>query len=518
MAIAFNALRALLAGAAALALLAGCAVRPAPLTDGDTVSRVTQDRRALAANRPVLEGPLTLHRAMAYALLFNLERRVRTMEQALALGELEAARRGLLPGLSARSGATTRGNVQASSSLSILTGLESLSASTSTDRTTRTGSLTAVWHALDFGVSYFAARQQSDRVLIAHERRRKAAQTVLAEVRRAWWRAAAAERALQTLAPLMARVKAALADSARMAELGVRSPLAALRYRRALLRARRDLERQRRDGRRTRLELAGLIGLGPEGRDRPAYRLALPAESLPPRDPVLDAAALEVLALRQRPELREAQLSERIAAAEVRKALLRMLPGIDLNAGAEFSSNSFLVNNDWATLGAQVSLNLSQWYTAPAAMAAARAGRTLERARREAAAMAVLTQLYVALAELGEARAQHATASQIAETQDGIVATLRSGARLGVADELEATLAELEAVQTALTRDLAYAAIEDGFGRVFAAVGADIVVDGAPVSTPEDLAAVIAAAEAGWMRGEVAMQRFPERRTKSDGL
>ena len=507
MAVRYGALCAVLAGATALALLAGCAVRPSPLTEQDTERRVAEDRRTLAANRPALDGPLTLHRAMAYALLFNLESRVRAMEQALALGELEVARLGLLPGLSARYGVTTRSNVRASSSQSVLTGRESLSASTSSDRTTRTGGLTAVWHALDFGVSYYAARQQSDRVLIAHERRRKAVHTVLAEVRRAWWRAVAAKRALRRAGSLMDSVTAALADSARIAELRVRSPLEALRYRRALLRALQALERQRREGRRIGLELAELIGLGPGAQ----YRLALPLDRLPPpRRPVLDIAALETLALRQRPELREAQLSGRIAAAEARKALLRVLPGIELSAGAHTDSNSFLVKDSWASLGAQVSLNLAQLFTAPAAMAAAEAGVALERARREALAMAVLTQLHVALAGFEEARAQYATSSRIAETQDEIVAQLRSGARLGVMNEMEAVLAELEAVRTALDRDLAFVEIEESFGRIFAAAGADILPGGTaapgPAMTPEALAAGIAAAERAWMRGEAAMR------------
>ena len=507
MAVRYGALCAVLAGATALALLAGCAVRPSPLTEQDTERRVAEDRRTLAANRPALDGPLTLHRAMAYALLFNLESRVRAMEQALALGELEVARLGLLPGLSARYGVTTRSNVRASSSQSVLTGRESLSASTSSDRTTRTGDLTAVWHALDFGVSYYAARQQSDRVLIAHERRRKAVHTVLAEVRRAWWRAVAAKRALRRAGSLMDSVTAALADSARIAELRVRSPLEALRYRRALLQALQALERQRREGRRIGLELAELIGLGPGAQ----YRLALPLDRLPPpRRPVLDIAALETLALRQRPELREAQLSGRIAAAEARKALLRVLPGIELSAGAHTDSNSFLVKDSWASLGAQVSLNLAQLFTAPAAMAAAEAGVALERARREALAMAVLTQLHVALAGFEEARAQYATSSRIAETQDDIVAQLRSGARLGVMNEMEAVLAELEAVRTALDRDLAFVEIEESFGRIFAAAGADILPGGtaAPgqAMTPEVLAAGIAAAERAWMRGEAAMR------------
>ena len=500
-----NGLRAV-AAALSMAVLAGCTVRPAVLTDEETAQRVTEDRRTLDANRPIEDRPLTLHRAMAYALLHNLHSRAQAMEQALALGELEAARLGLLPGLSADYGSRTRSNVQASSSRSVLTGLESLSASTSTDRTTRTGNLTATWHALDFGVSYYAARQQADRVLIAHERRRKAAQTMLAEVRRAWWRAAAVERALRQVGPLTDRVNEALTDSERIAELQVRSPLAALRYQRALLDTLKALQRRRSEGRRVRLELAELLGLGPGA----AWEIALPASTLPPRRLALDVASLETLALRLRPELREAQLNERIVAVEVRKALLRVLPGLEFSTGVHTDSNSFVVNDTWASLGARVSLNLSQLFAAPATMEAARAGQALERARREALAMAVLTQLHVALAGFGEARVQYETANRIAQIQDDIVVQLGSGAGLGVMDRLDLVLAELEAVQAGLARDLAFAEIEDGFGRIFAAVGADILRDGEVSTNPDALAAVISAAEAAWMRGEIVMLPFRE--------
>ena len=65
--------------------------------------------------------------------------------------------------------------------------------------------------------------------------------------------------------------------------------------------------------------------------------------------------------------------------------------------GAHVDSNSFLVNNDWLSLGAAVSVNLTELFTGPAAIDAAQAGRDLAASRREALSMAVLAQLYVAL-------------------------------------------------------------------------------------------------------------------------
>ena len=490
--------RALVLGLAAVAALAGCAVQPRPLTPEQTALRVETDLARLAANQPVLDGPLTLHSAMPLALAHNPDARVEATAQDLALRQLETARRGLAPGLAARYGIETRSNEQASSSRSVRTGLESLRASTSTDRNRRSGSLTAAWHVLDFGVSWYGARQQSDRALIAHERRRKAVHQVSASVRRAWWRAVAGERALARLEPLLARVRRALADSERLAAGQMQSPIEALHYQRALLEAVDELERQRRGSRLAKIELAALIGVAPGVE----YTLALPATAPEARTLAIAVDELAALALAHRPELREGQLDARIAAAEVKKAMLRLLPGLELSAGAHRDGNSFLVNNDWLSLGAAVSVNLTELFTAPAAIAAARAGRDLSVARREALSMAVLSQLYIAVAEFEEARIRYATAQRIAGIAQRIAAALRSSGTLGAVDRLRRIRGEVDAQRALLARDLRLAEVEDSFGRVFLAVGADIRAEAAGPA-PADVAAAIAATEEAWRRGEI---------------
>ncbi len=482
--------RALVLGLLAMAAPAGCAVQPRPLTPEQTALRVETDLARLSANRPVLDGPLTLHGAMARALAHNLDARVEAMAQGLAMRQLEAARRALAPGLSARYGVETRSNDRASSSRSVRTGLESLSASTSTDRNRGSGSLTAVWHVLDFGVSWYRARQQSDRALMAHERRRKAVHQVNAAVRRAWWRAVAGERALARLEPLLARVRGALADSERLGASQMQSPVDALQYQRALLEAVDGLERQRRESRLAKIELAALIGLAP-GMD---YKLALPSADPEPRTLAVDAEELAALALAHRPELREEQLGTRIAAAEVKKAMLRLLPGLDLTAGSHHDGNSYLVNNDWLSLGAAVSVNLTELFTAPEAIAAARAERDLSVARREALSMAVLSQLYIAVAVFEEARTHHATAQRVAGIAQRIADALRSSGTLGAVGRLRRIRGEVDAQRALLARDLAEAEAEDSFGRIFLAVGADLSPDGPAEPTLEGLTAAIAAA------------------------
>ena len=73
-----------------------------------------------------------------------------------------------------------------------------------------TGGVGLAWNLLDFGVSYFRARQLSDQKLIAEERRRKAVQTLVHDVRIAWWRAEAAQRLLPDADRLLAEIDQAI--------------------------------------------------------------------------------------------------------------------------------------------------------------------------------------------------------------------------------------------------------------------------------------------------------------------
>ena len=88
----------------------------------------------------------------------------------------------------------------------------------------------------------------------------------------------------------------------------------------------------------------------------------------------VNLASLEQEALANRPELREQDYQTRISAAETRKAMLRLLPGLEFSAGGHYDSNSFLVDNRWADYGAKVTWNLFNVLSAPAAIDAAKAG------------------------------------------------------------------------------------------------------------------------------------------------
>jgi len=147
--------------AASLLALAigGCAVTSDPIERSASEERARSDMASIYKDQEPLSGPLTLHQAMARAVKYNLEARLKVMEEALGQRQLDLAQFDMLPRMALSAGYAGRNNVSASSSQSVQTGTQSLEPSTSQDRDREVADLTMVWNVLDFGVSYFSAKQ-----------------------------------------------------------------------------------------------------------------------------------------------------------------------------------------------------------------------------------------------------------------------------------------------------------------------------------------------------------------------
>lgn len=484
---------------ALLAFLPACAIQPEPFTAEETSVRVRTDLAAMFAGQEPLSGPLTLHEAMARAVKYNLEARLRVMEHALSQQQLDLAKFDLLPRMAADAGYVGRDNINAASSESVITRRQSLEPSTSQDRDRRVADLNVVWNVLDFGVSWIGAKQQADRTLIAQERRRKVVHNIIQDVRSAYWRAVAAERLLGRIDQLASRIQRAQASSAELGGRAVSDPVESLTYRRGLLDALRQLEAQRRELALARTELATLINLAPGT----PLRLAPGGGAVSHGGIQLPAAKMEELALNFRPELREEDYQARISRAEAQKALLSLLPGLQLSAGAHFDSNSFLVNSNWADYGLKVTWNLVRLLSGPATVAAAEAAEDVAVARRRALSMAVLAQVHVARANYQDALRQFRNASQLEALDRQILSQLRNRASAGAGGELPIIQAELASLVSSMRRDLAYADVSNAYGRLFVTVGADPLPLSLEAMDVKSLARLIASTEAGWARGQI---------------
>jgi len=483
--------------------LSGCGLKPKPLSLQERQTVVTEDQAALFARQEPVAQALTLYEAMARALKYNLDHRVKMMEKAVAEGGATLARFDLLPQLMADAGYRNRDNFNASSSKSMDTGEQSLVTSTSQDRTRYLGDLVFRWNILDFGVSYFQAQQEGNRALIAEENRRKISHKLMQDVRNAYWRAVSAQQTEREILPVLEEAGKALALSREAERAELQSPLDALQYRRTLVEIVRRLETLLEQQKMAKAELMGLLNLPlnhpvtlaePENPDE----LALPALDL-------SIARMEELALQLRPELRQEIYQTRISVAETRKALLRLLPGVEVSFGGHHDSNSYLLNQNWAEIGAQISKNVMELLSAPAAIENADNQKALADARRLAAHMAILTQVHLAQEQLSLAKKQYEWSAELDDLTQKINRHTENSVMNEAMSPLQRIRSSVDAVLTKLQRNQAFADVQAANGQLYVSLGIDPLPDAVDGHDVKSLARALKAVDSEWIRGH-----FPE--------
>ncbi|MCG8325720.1 MAG: TolC family protein [Thiotrichales bacterium] len=416
-----------------------------------------------------MTGPISLYEAMARALKFNLDLRLEITEKLLAQKELDLSRYEQLPDFVANASYNSRSNFSGANSQSLLTGVESLVASTSSERDVFTRDLTLTWNILDFGVSYYRAQQAADRVLIAEEQRRKVVNQLIEDVRRVYWRAVSNDRLITRLEDLLVRVNEAIEQSKQVEEDRLDKPLTALTYQRELIGIKRELQELQRELSIAKIQLAALMNL-PLGQE---FDLVLPERSDELRGIDLSPQLIEELSLLNRSEMREVAYEKRINAKETRAAILQLLPGLNLNFGQNYSTNEFLFNNDWLSYGAQIGWNLINIFKYPATRQAVETQGLVLDARRLALAMAIMTQVHVGLARHEHASREYATAAEYHTTQKKILDQILAAADTQSVSEQSVIREEMNTLVADVKYDIAYADLENSYAAIYASMGVD---------------------------------------------
>jgi outer membrane protein TolC len=462
----------LLASTALLIVLTGCSVRPKPLTLDQQIAQAGADRQAMFASQETLSAPVTLERAIARALKYNLQHRVTLMEQALEDRVLDAGAADMLPKLATRAGLRTRSNVLASVSESVATGQVSLVPSTSSERSSSTVDLQLGWNVLDFGLSYYGAQAQANKLLAAEERRRRVVLNIVEQVRAAWWEAVTAERLKPQVTAILAETRQALGQARQTEQQRLLPPLESLRYQKALVEIVQQLEALEADMAIARTQLASLMNLPPAT----PIQIALPgAATSAPTKLGYTLEDLEAIAMVERPEVREEAYIARNVALETRMSLLKLLPGVTLFAGLNRDDNSFLVNNNWADAGVQVSWNLLSVLNWSKVEATGDAREKVAEARRQALRMAVLTQVNLAWRRHERAERLYDRYNSLQEIESRIQAQIDAGAASDAQTQLERIRAGASALLATRARDRAYAELQNAYGAIHQAAGFDPV-------------------------------------------
>lgn len=452
----------------ALAGIGGCAVAPDPWTDIQ-ISGLVQDRFSrLAADEEPVTGSIDLYEAMARALKYNLDHRVEHLGAAIKLRELDLAHYSLLPNIVANSGYAARDNDNASNSVNVLTGVQSLATSTSQERRLSTSDAVFSWNVLDFGLSYVRARQAADKALIAEELRRRAINRLIEDVRTAYWRAVSSDQLIRRLRQLETRIRRAQVNARHASADRQTSPIVAATNERELIDIKRIVHELQRDLSVARTQLAALMNLKP----------GTPFVLSPGRHSSVSSVAMPVAdmietALRNRSELREVWYQQRIAKHELDAALLELIPSLGVYAGSNYDSNDFLYNSNWVSWGAKASWNLLRVIQYPAKRSVVEATAQQLAERELALMMAIATQVHVSRIRVLQAAKEVRIAQEYVETQRRLTGLVRAEASANRVGEQTLIREEMTLLVGEARRSIAHAGLQSAIASVYASMGLD---------------------------------------------
>lgn len=483
--------------AAAMTLaLTGCGtIKPLPYTPAEVNERISNDLRVMYAEQEPLTGPLTFYEAAARALKYNLDYRLKLMENALTRSLFDVSQYEMLPKLVAAAGYASRNNDSGGRSIGIEDRIETLRPSTSQERDRSLASLDFSWSLLDFGVSYYRAQQKADQVLMAEERRRKVVQNVLQDVRNSYWRALGAQRLLRDVDALLTRVNMALKSARAAEDKGLMPRGQALAYQRALLDAVNLLTLRRQDLELAQAELVALLSLPPgtnlqlaEGKEH----------ALSPMPKNLEA--LEKHALEKRPEIMEEWYRKRVTANDIKAAKVLLWPNISIDVNSQYDSNKYSYNKHWVDTGVRVSLNLFRLLQLPALNEAQKNQALTDDMRRMALSMAVLTQVRVGAQRYGLALSELQFAEESLQVDRRLLEYTKATATTRTESELELIRAEARWLLSQYQRQASYSNAQAAWGRLYNSVGLDVLPESIASHDVKTLAAEIERTMGEWQQ------------------
>ncbi len=433
------------------------------------------------ADQEPMAGPITFHEASARALKYNLDYRLKLMEDALSKSLNDVASYEMLPRLVAGAGYVNRNNDSGGRSIGIEDRIESLRPSTSQDRERTLSNLTFSWNALDFGVSYYRAQQKADQVLMSEERRRKVVQNVLQDVRNSYWRALGSQRLIGRVDVLLLRVNQALERAKRVQRDGLMPQPQVLAYQRALLDAVNLLTLRRQDLELARAELSALMSVQPGTR----YTLADEKEQALPAVPT-NFDALERMALEKRPEIMEEWYRKRVTENDIKAAKILLWPNVSVDIGPQYDSNQYNYNSHWVDAGVRLSWNMLKLTQLPALEKAQTNQNKTDDMRRMALSMAVLTQVRVGVQRYGLALSELKFAEESLRVDQSLLSFAQAAAKTQFDSELEVIRSEARALLAEYQRYASYSNAQAAWGRLYNSVGLDVLpqtVDGHDIKT-----------------------------------
>jgi len=448
-------------------LVSGCTITPTPLTPEEIELVAEADRGLIFKNQEPQEGPLTLDRAIAMSLKYNLENRVKLMEQALSYQTFELAKLEMLPDLTAYGGYSDRDSDNASFSNSILSGNQSLEPSTSQSREIVDADVTFSWRLLDFGVSYLQAKQDADRYLIAVNARKKVMLGLMQEVRAAYWKAMVMDTMEDEVNDVADKVDQMRANLEIVRQERLKTPVAVLEDIRILIETTQQLDQIQQTISTEKTRLARLIN-APSNEEIVFPELDQFPELLDVTDKFDE---MEILALTNSADYANEVYNARIEQVETRKTMLRLLPELEFRYSANYNDNTFLLNQTWRQLGVNLTSDIVRLASFRQIKKFRETNEQITINRKLAINMAVITGLHISWQDYQNARKQFEQAEYLNEIDNEIARLAETAEQSSKGTGVATIENELRALRSKLSQMQTYASAQEAYGSFTLSLG-----------------------------------------------
>lgn len=422
----------------------------------------------LSLNKPVSlpDRPLILEDLIAFALNRNLDllslQKEYEIQQEVESGE----KLSLLPSLNMNSEWSTRDSDSGSRAKSLVTGLTSTGSSTSSEKNVTRRDFSVVWGLLDFGLSYYRSRQETNKTYIVEQRYKRLRQNLILDVIQAYWKAIIAQKAVQGAQSIVKLAVERQENLQKQIERQTISEIEGLENEERLIEMQIRLQTFQSDLYSAKAELASLLGVSPgidfqisENEGNFVQKIDLEVEDL------------EEAALLSRPELFIQDLEEQVDADEIRARMISYFPNAQLFGRFDYDRNQFLINNGWYTMGLRAAWSLLSYprYVNNKKIKAKK--QVFQKQTRQSLSIGILTQVRLAYLIHKNAIKQYKLAQDLYSVKTRLLEAVKKGERLGEYGGSEILRLEAEALFSKINALTANAEMQISLERVNNSIG-----------------------------------------------
>ena len=441
----------------ALSLLTFCGCTTESPNWESRIQETTQDFETLKAERQVQEMEYRLSDCMAIAKEHNLDLRIIELEKSLANGRHEAKLLEFIPSLKASYDITNRDNILGSSSEGVSDGEESLRASTSSDKESKTFKISSEFSALDMALLLKDEGLEADKERLKYTRSAEISRLLEMQVIEAFMPVAAAQYVIEQTKEQLEKNAKVLLEIEDLFNKKQMNEFDVLEFKKKFLETRKQLKEYERNYANLCLELTSLMGLNPSKKitvDTSLYKVDDFNRYLFPFV-TPDIRQLESAALKNRAEIYQGEINKHIAELNSDKEFLKIFPNFKLIGSYNNSTNSYLVNNDWFSTTLSMTIDLFRIPQKLKNYENSKLEIQIEKLKNITTMFAIVRQIRIAYENLDEVKARldekeenYALSLKLKSLTEEAVKTGKMNRLSIIQTEIDSVLSNLERVAT----------------------------------------------------------------------